>query len=113
MEILTGIQSELEKLKLRKILRYDAEGKSFLADYFLVATSDSIIQMEAARNNLIELMHKRKIYLHNPLEEWHGGWCLLDFGSIIIHIFLEEMRSFYDLEGLFEGAGFKITYSGN
>jgi ribosomal silencing factor RsfS len=64
--------------------------------------------MESARNNLIETMGMRSYYLHNPIEDWRGGWCLLDFGDIIIHIFLEEKRSFYNLEDLFETAGFKL-----
>jgi len=109
MDIINLVTGELEKLKLRDIKLYDAVGTSFLADYFYVATSDSPTQMESARNNLIEVLGKESYRLHNPLEDWQGGWCLLDFGNIIIHILLEETRSFYDLESIFISAGFRLT----
>lgn len=102
------IISELERLKLRNIVAYDGKGISIIADNYIFATADSLIQMEGIRNSLIELMDKEGFSLKNNLEEWQDGWCLMDFGNIVIHIFLEEVRSFYNLEGLFEGAGFEI-----
>jgi len=106
--LLQSIKKELESLKLINIKAFDAEGKSILADYFFISTADSLVQIEAARNKLIELMDKHNIYLKNNLEEWHGGWCLLDFGNIIIHILLEERRSFYQIDRLMENAEFKL-----
>ncbi|MEJ5285356.1 MAG: ribosome silencing factor [Brevinematia bacterium] len=102
------IISELERLKLRNIAVYDGKGISIIADNYILATADSLMQMEGIRNSLIELMDKEGFVLKNNLEEWRDGWCLMDFGNIVIHIFLEEVRSFYNLEGLFEGAGFEI-----
>lgn len=112
MKLLQLIKKELERLNLADIKIFDAEGKSILADYFLVSTADSLIQVEASRNKLIELMHKQGIYLKNNLEEWHGGWCLMDFGHIIIHVLLEERRSFYQLDRIFENAEFKLINIG-
>ncbi len=106
--LLKAIFSEMKKFKLRDMVLYNANGLSIIADYFFISTADSLIQMEGIRNKLIELMDENGLYLKNPLEEWHDGWCLLDFGNIIIHIFLEEVRSFYNLEGIFNGAGFKV-----
>ncbi|MGC8765733.1 MAG: ribosome silencing factor [Brevinematia bacterium] len=105
--MLKTVLSEMERLKLRNIILYNSGGLSIIADYFLLSTADSLIQMEGIRNRLIELMDEYGVNLKNPLEEWHDGWCLLDFGNLIIHIFLEEIRSFYNLEGIFSGAGFK------
>ncbi len=102
------IIAEMERLKLRDIKIYDAKGISILADNFILATADSLMQIEGVRNSLIELMDKEGFYLKNNLEEWRDGWCLMDFGDIVIHIFLEEVRTFYNLEGLFEGNGFKL-----
>jgi ribosome-associated protein len=108
MDLLKEILSELEGLKLRDRVVYNAGGKSILADYFIVVSSDSTVQMEAARQKLIALLKGGHKKLKNPLEEWQGGWCLLDFGDIIIHIMLDEMRSFYNLDGLFQGAGYQL-----
>ena len=106
MDILRGLVHEIEKLKIRDIKIYDMTGKSILADFFIVSTADSIVQLESSRNKLIEYMWKHKIGLKNPLEEWHGGWSLLDFGNIIVHTFLEEMRSFYNIDGILESSNF-------
>jgi ribosome-associated protein len=107
MKLLSGLLKEMESIKIKDIAFYDAVGKSIFADIYVISTADSMIQIESARNKLIEYMKKNNTFLKNPMEEWHGGWCLLDFGNTIVHIFLEEMRSFYDLESLFQGAGFK------
>ncbi len=108
MKLLTGIIKEIEKLKIRDIKVYNGLGKSMLADYFIVSTADSIIQLEAVRNKLIDYMDKHKVILKNPMEEWHGGWSLLDFGDIIVHTFLEELRSFYDIDSLLTGESYHI-----
>lgn len=106
MDILRGLIREIEKLKIRDIKTYDMTGKSILADYFIVSTADSVVQLESIRSKLIDYMWKHKIGLKNPLEEWHGGWSLLDFGNIIVHTFLEELRSFYNIDGLLESSTF-------
>ncbi len=108
MELLDVILKELERLKLRDIRQFHSGGKSIIADHFFVATSDSIIQMEAVRSNLVDFMKSRKIALKNNLEEWHGGWLLLDFNDIIIHIFLEERRSFFQIDRLLESSDFDL-----
>jgi ribosome-associated protein len=108
MDLIEGILKELARLKLRDIKAYDPNGKSILADYFFLSTADSIIQLEAVRNNLIRYMKNNKISLKNGMEEWHGGWCLLDFGEIIIHIFLEERRSFYQIDRLMESSEYTL-----
>lgn len=108
MNILNGLISELETFKVRNISLYEAEGKSILADYFIVSTVDSVTQMEAARSKLMDYMWKFKIPLKNPQEDWHGGWCLLDFGNIIVHMFLEETRSFFDIDTLLKSENFNL-----
>ncbi len=95
MDLLRIIKNEMERLKLGDIKVFNSEGKSILADYFFIFTAGGLTQIEASRNKLIELMGKKNIHLKNNLEEWHGGWCLMDFGNIIIHILLAERRSFY------------------
>jgi ribosome-associated protein len=106
MEQLQGLLKEIEDLKFGNIKVYESKGKSIFADHFIVATAESTVQMEAARSNLMDYMKKHGIRLKNPMEDWHGGWCLLDFGNIIVHFFMEESRRFYDLDSLFESYNF-------
>ena len=108
MTKINRILDELESLKIRDIKLYNAEGKSILADYFILGTADSAIQLEGVRTKLVDLLWKEyRASLKNPEENWHGGWCLLDFSDIVIHIFLEETRSFYHLDALMEN----LTYT--
>lgn len=102
MQMMDGLLEEISRLKFKNIKIYESRGKSIFADHFVVATADNSVQMDAARNNLVAYMKKHGIRLKNPMEEWHGGWCLLDFDNIIVHIFMEESRRFYDLDSLFE-----------
>lgn len=105
-KILSRLYEEMRRLKLFDIIEYESNGRSILADYFVISTAESLLQIEAARNKIIYIMEDFSLFLKNPLEEWRDGWCLLDFGNIIVHIFLEEIRRFYNLEGIYEGAGF-------
>jgi ribosome-associated protein len=102
---------DLEKLKLTDIKSYDLSRKSIIADYFVIATAESLMQLDAARNRLLETLGKLGIRLRNPLEGFDGGWLLLDFGNVIIHVFLEEMRAFYHLDAILEDAqGSDVLY---
>lgn len=106
MQLMDGVLKEIADLKFKDVKQYESRGRSIFADHFIIATADNTVQMEAARNNLVEFMKKNGIRLKNPMEDWHGGWCLLDFGNIIVHIFMEESRRFYDLDSLFESYNF-------
>ncbi|OHD56971.1 MAG: ribosome silencing factor [Spirochaetes bacterium GWF1_51_8] len=100
MSIIERIKSALEELKIRDISIYDLGKKSVIADYIVVSTADSSVQLDSGRGRIEELMWKTKLPLKNPSEDWNGGWLIMDYGDIIINIFLEEKRSFYNLDGL-------------
>ena len=72
-----------------------------LADYFLICTGTSNIHV----NTLCDAVEKAVVdEMEEPLlhREGHrsGTWVLLDFGSLIVHVFTGETRKFYDLEHL-------------
>lgn len=108
MESIEDILEELQRLKVQSIRVYDGSDRSLFADCFIIGTVDNLVQMEAARTKIADLLRPKRIFLKNPLEEWHGGWCLLDFGNVIIHLMLDEMRSFYNLEGLFQASEYPL-----
>lgn len=72
-----------------------------LAEYFLICTGTSNTHV----NTLCDAVEKAVVdEMGEPLlhREGHrsGTWVLLDFGSLIVHVFTEETRKFYDLERL-------------
>ena len=75
-----------------------------MADYFVIVhgTSDRLVQTLA--DAIIEaLHHKKEKPLHvEGLRE--GAWVLVDYGSVMIHVFHHETRKFYNLERLWGDA---------
>ena len=76
-----------------------------LADYFLICTGTSGIHVKTLCDAVEKAVADE---LEEPLlhREGHrsGTWVLLDFGSLIVHVFTEETRKFYDLEHLWSDA---------
>lgn len=78
--------------------------KSSLTDYFVMASTGNIIQSRAMAEEIVKQFKRHK---HTPISQegiQDADWILLDFNDIIIHIFLENSREFYDLDRLWEEA---------
>ena len=70
------------------------------ADYIIICTGKSDRQVQGICSNI---EHKMKLGGEKPLgvEGYEQGhWALLDYGDVIIHVFYEPVRSYYDIEGL-------------
>jgi len=75
------------------------------ADYFLICSGDSTTQLKAIAGEIKEQLNKTGISIRHLEGYKDGGWVLLDYGDVIVHVFLEESRQFYNLEGLWNDAG--------
>ena len=78
---------------------------SSVADFFVIATANSEPQLRAVAD-FIERRVREKFGVHTSsnAENNEGGWILLDFGNVIVHIMTPEMRARYNLEGLWGDA---------
>jgi ribosome-associated protein len=75
-----------------------------LADYFLICTGRSDTQVQAITQS-IEVALKQEGELPLAVEGYqHGQWAVVDFGDIVVHVFYEPVREFYDLERLWARA---------
>jgi len=92
---------ELAAEKKAQDIRLLEVGKmSIIADYFLIGSGASTVQVHAICDNLIETL-KQEGYHALRIEGYREGWwVVLDYGSLVIHIFQLEAREFYDLERL-------------
>ena len=84
--------SDITILELKKL--------SSLTDYFLICSGRSDRQVQAIAQSIEERMRERGI---RPLGEEgirEGRWVLMDYDDVVIHIFYEQIRLYYDLEGL-------------
>jgi ribosome-associated protein len=72
---------------------------SYLADYFIIATGFSRIQVraiaEAIEEKVAQICHKSPVRTAGKAE---GSWAILDYGDVIVHLFLPQEREFYNLE---------------
>lgn len=74
------------------------------ADYFLLISGRSSRHVQSLAEHLEEQMKRRG---HLPLGvegKGEGNWVLLDYNEVIVHVFHEPVRRFYDLEGLWADA---------
>lgn len=88
----------LDDKKGHDIRIIDINEVSSMGDYFIIADGSNKNQVQALCDNVEEFMHKAGAKLKNREGYSNGGWILLDYYDIIVHIFVEEERSFYDLE---------------
>jgi len=98
----------LEDKKANSIKIIDISAVSSMGDYFVIADGANKNQVQAMCDNVEEFMHKAGAKLKNREGYSNGGWILLDFYDIIVHIFSEEERAFYDLEHIWRD-GINIT----
>ena len=77
---------------------------SIIADYFLLVTGNTAVQVHAISDHLTESLKKEGSYALRIEGYREGWWVVLDYGGLVIHIFQPEARIFYDLERLWSEA---------
>ena len=71
-----------------------------ITDYFLIASGKSSRQVQAIAQHLQRRMKEEGFIPFGIEGEGDGHWILLDYGDIVVHLFYQPVREFYDLEGL-------------
>lgn len=88
----------LEEKKASDVKIIDIEHISTLADYFIIASGTNRNQVQAMADSAEEALSKAG-YEPKQIEGYqNANWILLDYGDIVLHVFDEENRLFYDLE---------------
>lgn len=75
---------------------------SVLADYMVIATGTSSTQVKALAETVEEKLDEQGVSVSHIEGYRSNSWILLDYIDIIVHIFNEEAREFYDLERLWQ-----------
>jgi ribosome-associated protein len=89
----------LERKALNPVL-FEVGKLTSIADYFLIASGKSSRQVQAIAQHLQRRMKDDGFTLFGVEGERDGHWVLLDYGDLVVHLFYEPVREFYDLEGL-------------
>lgn len=101
LELARHIVDIIADQKGENILLLDIQQLSILADYFVIASSTSDRQAKAILDDVREKVKQdidaRLLHIEG---EASTGWVLMDYGDVVVHLFSEETREYYDLEEL-------------
>ena len=90
--------------KAMNLVALDVHELTSFADIFIICSGRSNRQVNAIAEHIQIDLKKHKIKPLSVEGVGDGHWVLLDYGHVIIHVFYEPMREFYDLEGLWVDA---------
>ena len=111
-EMLNIICSVLDEKKAEDIKSINLDGKSIIADYFVICSGRSTTHVKSLADNLDEEMSKK--YGIEPLRmegKQDGKWAVVDYGDVIVHIFHQEQRKIYEIEDLWDDGKNIETYN--
>lgn len=103
-EMALTIAGALDSKKGMDIKVLETEALTTLADYFVICTATSTTQVKALADTCEKMLKDQGEMPHHVEGHREGGWILLDFSSVVVHVFMEEARKFYDLERLWADA---------
>ncbi len=97
------VNAALEK-KAKDLIILNVKEISAFADYFIICSGTSDRQVRAIAAAIQEILKKAGILPLGIEGKAAGQWILMDYNDVIIHIFLDTVRTFYDLERLWSEA---------
>lgn len=102
-EVSVAIEAALER-NAREPVLLDLRGLSDATDWFLIATGDSDTHTRAIADNIVERMREAGLRPAGVEGKASATWILLDYITLVVHVFLPRVRDYYDLERLWGDA---------
>ena len=99
-ELLELVVRAADSKRAEDIVALDVQNISLLADYFVIMQAGSERQVKAVTEAIVEKVHEA----NEDIKSVEANWILLDLGDVIVHVFKEETRQFYNLEKLWSDA---------
>lgn len=100
----TKIAQRVSEKKGMDIFILDVRGKTSYADYVVIASGESERQVSAMAENVETKLKEEGLRPLGTEGYDTGHWVLLDYGEVVVHLFYADVRTFYDLEGLWSDA---------
>ena len=98
------VKDLLEEKKAEDIVIFDLRGLSSVTDTMIVASGHSDRHVQAVSEFLVQEMKKHSYIPLGSEGLQSGRWALIDYGEIVVHVFYDEIRTHYDLEGVWRDA---------
>ena len=105
-ELLESVIKGIFEKKGQNVLKIDLRKlETRITDYFIICQAPSITQVSSLSDSVEDTVRKETGEKPMHLEGLDNCfWVLIDFGNVIVHVFLEEYRNFYNLESLWADA---------
>ena len=103
-ELTKTIVASLDKHKAQDICVLDVSEVTSLADRFIIASGGSTTQVKALVDYVETDLAQQGVHALRTEGYTTAQWTLLDLGSVVLHVFLNTAREFYDLERLWQDA---------
>ena len=100
----------LYEKKAIDILAMHIGDKTIIADWFVVASGNSVTQVRALCDALEEKADEMGLSIRRKEGYEEARWVVLDYGFVLVHIFHPEERAYYNIERLWEGDDNMIRY---
>ncbi len=104
MSFATEVARLVADAKSRDVVLLDLRGLSALADFFVIGTGTSDRQMHAVLDQIRTFARDVGRKPLSIADTRAGSWILADYVDVVVHLFDEEHREYYDLEGLWSDA---------
>ena len=101
-EVTKLVCNALEDKKAIDVKVSDISEVSVIADYFVVASASNQNQLLAMQDEVDRVMYENGLNAKSIEGNRQSTWILLDYEDIIVHLFTEEDRTFYDLERIWK-----------
>ncbi len=92
------IVSAADSLKAEEIVALDLRGLTIIADFFIICTGNSSIQLRAITDRVEERMREQGFKKLRVEGYQEATWILLDYGDVVVHVMAAEQRAFYSIE---------------
>ncbi len=86
------------------IVLLDTEGISSFADYFVIVSGETDRHIESLAEDISRRSRKLGVHVTHREGSGKGGWLLIDFTGVVIHLFTRDQREHYGLEQLWARA---------
>ena len=103
-ELVHEVVDIIEGKKATNILTLDMRDLTSLADYYVLCDGSSTRQINAIVDELMKELKRSGSWRATLEGTPESGWMLIDFGSVVVHIFSPEQRAYYQLEELWQDA---------
>ncbi len=103
------IAQTLYKNKANHILALDVRELTVITDYMVIASGRNANQCKALADDVDDRMAELGYQMRRNEGMADGRWIILDYGSIMVHIFHQEERQFYNLERLWEDGNNRLV----